>query len=1074
MKVLKQFLACFLCFCIIASNNVIVSQAKSDNKSQENILTEIDVEIATYSDATSSDAVEETAEDDIDENNDTMFNWLVLGYDYLETPDCQYVVADIGSDEVNAENVILTYMNQTTGVTYQQSASLISGTSVVFYIEHADKQDEGIYELTMFEYTLEDQIYTVKLRDIGITALYGVNTVVDVDPTAWAVDANSDESEAAGVVITDASGNELSGASISEAISELGIQETTPVGASTDNGIVVVLSPGHSGSDPGATRTWNGVTYVERDLTLKIANYCKEELEKQPGITVYMTRYDNTTECTLEGRVEYAKSVNADLYVSLHLNAASSTAAHGAEIHIPSADYAPDLHDEASKLGQEILDKLVALGLTNRGLVIQYNTKGYTNPDGSTADYLAELRYCKWANIPGVLVEHAFLSNPTEAMTYLGSEEAIKALGIADAQGIIEYLNNRAVTIECTPNNKAIDITAQYKLDAEYQYRFLVYDVAEKKWELISDWGNDNTVSWKPDKGDYWIQAEVGLDGERISYSTITYSSEVDYTRPYVNLNGYAIINNQDSISVGAYYVTNDDNIMFQWKSYNLQTQKWELIHGWDSGNWITWKPQMAPYWLSVEALLSDGTVESYTTAYTPSKDYRDSYIDLQQFVTIDNGDSVSVGVAYQTDLDDIQFQWKAYDLSTKKWELVSGWSSGNWITWKPHAGDYWLRVESRSIDGTVENDYTEVFVSTKNYDEKFINLNGICIDEGNTYMAAGVAYQSNADNVQFQWKAYNLDTQKWELISGWSSGNWMNWKPEKGNYWLRAEAKSDDGIENSYTVIYSSEVDYTKPYIVLDGIDIIDNLTSYTLKAKYRTNSSDSSVRWLIYDLQEQEWSVLVDWGGNDVVTWNPGDGTSYWVRAEVRTSDGLTDDWCEAYELDKYSIMGTSNVNVEQMMAYYNANATYPSFYLSSDAPTIEEFCKIYIEECEAEGVKAEVAFCQAMKETGFLRYGGVVQIEQYNFAGIGATGSATPASFSTVREGIRAQVQHLKAYACKDVLNNACVDPRFDLVSRGCAPYVEWLGINENPYGYGWATAKNYGYSIKNDYISKLLIY
>ncbi len=175
-------------------------------------------------------------------------------------------------------------------------------------------------------------------------------------------------------------------------------------------------------------------------------------------------------------------------------------------------------------------------------------------------------------------------------------------------------------------------------------------------------------------------------------------------------------------------------------------------------------------------------------------------------------------------------------------------------------------------------------------------------------------------------------------------------------------------------------------------------------------------------------------------------------------------------------YDIMGTSNTTLRQMVAYYNANQAYPAFYQNSDAPTIEDFCRIYIEECEAENVRVEVAFAQAMKETGFLRFGGKVSITQYNFAGIGAvdSGATAPATFSSVREGVRAQVQHLKAYASTDALNNACVDPRFNLVKRGTARYVEWLGINENPYGVGWATAKNYGYSIKNDYMGKLFTY
>ena len=163
-------------------------------------------------------------------------------------------------------------------------------------------------------------------------------------------------------------------------------------------------------------------------------------------------------------------------------------------------------------------------------------------------------------------------------------------------------------------------------------------------------------------------------------------------------------------------------------------------------------------------------------------------------------------------------------------------------------------------------------------------------------------------------------------------------------------------------------------------------------------------------------------------------------------------------------HPIEGNTSVTIQQMVDYYRARATYPAFYANTEAATIEDFCRIYQEECKTEGIRAEVAFCQAMKETGFLRYGGNVKIEQYNFAGMGSTGAGVAGeSYPDVRTGIRAQVQHLKAYANNDPLKNACVDSRFKYVSRGTAPYVEWLGIQENPYHKGWATAKNYGYDI-----------
>ena len=172
---------------------------------------------------------------------------------------------------------------------------------------------------------------------------------------------------------------------------------------------------------------------------------------------------------------------------------------------------------------------------------------------------------------------------------------------------------------------------------------------------------------------------------------------------------------------------------------------------------------------------------------------------------------------------------------------------------------------------------------------------------------------------------------------------------------------------------------------------------------------------------------------------------------------------------------IMGNTYTYLDQMIRYFNANQVYPEFYQNSDAPTIEAFCQIYMEEAQKEGVRAEVAFCQAMKETGFLRYMGDVRIEQFNFAGIGATGGGVQGDyFADVRTGIRAQIQHLKAYASTEDLQQSCVDPRFQYVNRGTTPYVEWLGIHENPFGGGWAAATNYGNSIIGDYLAKLFAY
>ena len=159
------------------------------------------------------------------------------------------------------------------------------------------------------------------------------------------------------------------------------------------------------------------------------------------------------------------------------------------------------------------------------------------------------------------------------------------------------------------------------------------------------------------------------------------------------------------------------------------------------------------------------------------------------------------------------------------------------------------------------------------------------------------------------------------------------------------------------------------------------------------------------------------------------------------------------ESSTTEKTAIMGKAQATASQMAAFClskNASPQLPSC-------TVEELARMFIEEGEDEGVRGDVAFAQSLHETGYFKYGGIVTPEMNNFAGIGAlNGNATgqAASFPDPRTGVRAQIQHLKAYASTEALANACVDPRFSLVARGVAPYVEWLGAADNPQGRGWA--------------------
>lgn len=164
-----------------------------------------------------------------------------------------------------------------------------------------------------------------------------------------------------------------------------------------------------------------------------------------------------------------------------------------------------------------------------------------------------------------------------------------------------------------------------------------------------------------------------------------------------------------------------------------------------------------------------------------------------------------------------------------------------------------------------------------------------------------------------------------------------------------------------------------------------------------------------------------------------------------------------------EKTAIMGEAQATAQQMALFCRSKNSTPQLTSCS----LEQLAEMFIEEGKAEGVRGDVAFAQSLHETGYFKFGGIVLPTQNNYAGIGAlNGNATgqAASFPDPRTGVRAQIQHLKAYASTEALVNECVDPRFSLVARGVAPYVEWLGAADNPQGRGWAVpGAGYGANI-----------
>lgn len=245
--------------------------------------------------------------------------------------------------------------------------------------------------------------------------------------------------------------------------------------------IVIILDPGHGGSDVGAYNSKLGL--YESEINLKIAFACRDALSKYDGIKVYMTHTgvgNNVGNSPLRNRVNVAEEINADIFISLHINSATNKSANGTEIYVPRTTHEPKYNEECTKLAEKILDNFKALGLKSRGVKTRKSGGGrtYTFADGTTelGDYyyvVGEpiIRF----GIPGILVEHAFIDGDSD---FLDSDEDLLILGKADADAIASYYglklkpeyenvssNVSSDTVNSEPVSSAPEVSSQPESD---------------------------------------------------------------------------------------------------------------------------------------------------------------------------------------------------------------------------------------------------------------------------------------------------------------------------------------------------------------------------------------------------------------------------------------------------------------------------------------------------------------------------------------------------------------------------------------------------------------------------------
>lgn len=957
-----------------------------------------------------------------------LLNYLVLDNAYIAVGGTQNVVANIGNEDLAISGGRLLYHRVSDGAAYEMAATEIDGNGLRFSETFADESRTGEYALDTIIYEKDGQEYQIRLSDAGMDVRFGVNTEVETNPDAEVVDEATTDVDM-DVVSFDENGNQTSEDSIADAITTQKA-ETAESGISTaryNGNVVVVLDPGHDGTHGGSSA--NG--FVEAQLNLKIAQYCKAELEEYYGVTVYMTRDSascpngggNNKSC-LQRRADIARDMGANLFVSLHNNYSSASSASGAEIWYPNQNYNPWTSQVGGSAASKILEQLTSLGLHNRGTQIR-NANEDKYPDGSAADYYAVIRHCKEYGIPGIIVEHAFMSNSSDAANFLSNDEGLKKLGVADATGIAQYyglkketpVDYSAVFDAAYYANRYPDLKAAFGNDeSALLQHFIQYGMAEGRQgssqfdvysyknlypDLRAAFGNNlksyymHYISSGKAEGRKATGVNT-LQNPITTYNGIDYSAVYDYNYYLKKYSDLAKIYTNDDIGLLAHFVNcgmgegRQAKASFDVFSYRNQYQDLRVAFG----------NNLKSYYMHY---ISNGKAEGRKATGVKS---------IQNPITTYNG------VDYSSVYD--------YNFYIKKYSDLA-------------------RIYTNDEVGLLAH-----FVNCGMAEGRQAKANFDVFSYRNQYQDLRLAFGKDLKSYYFHYM--NSGKKEGRIATGVKT--------------LQNPVTRYNGIDYSAVYDYNYYSTYGDLQSAFNGDDIA--LLSHFINngmSEGRQASKNFNVQ-----IYKNNYTDLQQAFGNNLKPYY----MHYIQNGKAEGRNAQTN--IQVY----HSIIRGTSTTVNQMVNYYNAKASYPAYYGNANVSDIRNFCQIYYDEATAEGVDPALAFTQAMKETGFLKFTGQVKIEQFNFAGMGVTDASTNGdSYQNVREGIRAHVQHLKAYAVKNpAFANPVVDKRysswFAANRSGTAPYIEWLGISENPSGFGWAAEKGYGYSILNDYMNQLYKY
>lgn len=547
----------------------------------------------------------------------------------------QNIVVGFNEETDDIEEAQLIVKNQMTESEDTIQISENREGAMKFSAQYANLEQEGVYVVEQLIYSVNNQQYVIDMASIGINARYGVEYDIETTPDAVATEQSDVDLQAYNV---EDDGTLVEADNITEAIQYassddgIAVQDLDGAARNSASNVVVVLDPGHDNTHAGA----RGNGLCEEQLTLKIAQYCRQELETYEGVKVYMTRSDDgscpyvgtSSGVCNENRVAFAQSVGASVYVSIHLNSASSASVNGVEIYYPNQNYNLWASAVGQSVATSILSQLTALGLNDRGLKIRNSTDGTAYPDGSLTDYYGVIRNGKLAGIGSIIVEHAFVTGNVDAVRYLNSEDGLKALGVADATGIasafnLEKKSNWTATglylLNHSHDNFTVGMVVENAQNVSLEYRWLIYDVNADSWICVQNWNGSEWLSWNPGKsGKYLIRGEVREVRNHAKTYNFTIGSEHQQhikgkcQMPYWGAGGGYLIGVESFENPNQSYqyemLILDCSLYAQGKpAWVYTTGKQKVTSG--NAMWTIWQPQYGYYWTLFRIYDSNGNL---------------------------------------------------------------------------------------------------------------------------------------------------------------------------------------------------------------------------------------------------------------------------------------------------------------------------------------------------------------------------------------------------------------------------------------------------------------------------------